>query len=138
MKLSEYINQENPIRMPQVFLEKGEYRIHDSIKVAGHVLTTIEIPVLWERFKTDPVYIHKDDEPRLYTRDEHSNPISRSCFYIKDLPAIDSPLEFGEWHSKFADEIAIELAESGADRELDFDPEREYEKRYEMYLNARK
>lgn len=46
-------------------------------------------------------------------------------------------LEFDEWYDTFANEIDIELAENGADRELDFNPESEYEKRYEMYLNAR-
>lgn len=45
-------------------------------------------------------------------------------------------LEYEEWYAKFEDEINIELAETGADREMDFDSEREFEKRYEMYLNA--
>ena len=46
-------------------------------------------------------------------------------------------LEYEEWFAKFEDEINIELAETGADREMDFDSEREFDKRYEMYLNAR-
>lgn len=46
-------------------------------------------------------------------------------------------LEYEEWFAKFEDEITIELAETGADREMDFDIEREFEKRYEEYLNAR-
>lgn len=46
-------------------------------------------------------------------------------------------LEFEEWYELFEDFINMELAENGADRELDFDPESEYDKRYEMYLNAR-
>ena len=46
-------------------------------------------------------------------------------------------LEYEEWYTKFEDEINIELAETGADREMDFDSEREFDKRYEMYLNAR-
>lgn len=45
-------------------------------------------------------------------------------------------LEYEEWFAKFEDEINIELAETGADREMDFDSEREFEKRYEMYLNT--
>mgnify|MGYP001150485577 CR=1 FL=1 len=44
---------------------------------------------------------------------------------------------YEEWFAKFEDDINIELAETGADREMDFDREREFEKRYEMYLNAR-
>ena len=46
-------------------------------------------------------------------------------------------LEYEEWYAKFEDVINTELAETGADREMDFDSEREFEKRYEMYLNAR-
>ena len=46
-------------------------------------------------------------------------------------------LEYEEWFAEFEDDINIELAETGADRELDFDREREFDKRYEMYLNAR-
>ena len=44
-------------------------------------------------------------------------------------------LDFDEWHGLYEDEINIELAESGADRELDFDPELEFEKRYQEYLD---
>jgi hypothetical protein len=46
-------------------------------------------------------------------------------------------LEYEEWLAKFEDEINIELAENGADREMDFDVEKEFENRYEMYLNSR-
>jgi len=46
-------------------------------------------------------------------------------------------LDFEEWFAKFEDEINIELAETGADREMDFDCEREFDNRYEMYLNNR-
>lgn len=43
-------------------------------------------------------------------------------------------LNYEEWYDLNEDEINIELAESGADRELDFDSEREFNKRYEAYL----
>lgn len=43
-------------------------------------------------------------------------------------------LEFDEWYSKFEEEINIELAETGKDRELDFDPEKEFVNRYNIYL----
>ncbi len=39
-------------------------------------------------------------------------------------------LEYEEWFAEFEDEINIELAETGADREMDFDSEREFDKRY--------
>lgn len=44
-------------------------------------------------------------------------------------------LDFEGWFGVYEDEINIELAESGADRELDFNPELEFEKRYNKYLN---
>ena len=47
---------------------------------------------------------------------------------------IKSPLSYEEWYSLYEEEIIIELAETGADRELDFDSELEFERRYEKYL----
>ena len=46
------------------------------------------------------------------------------------------PLSFEIWSELFQEEIDIDLAENGSDRELDFDPEREYEKRYNKYLES--
>lgn len=44
-----------------------------------------------------------------------------------------SLMEYDEWIEENINSILIELAESGADRELCFDPEAEFEKRYELY-----
>ena len=44
-------------------------------------------------------------------------------------------LTFDEWYNLYEDEINIELAENGADREMDFDSELEFEIRYQNYLN---
>jgi hypothetical protein len=44
-------------------------------------------------------------------------------------------LTYEEWYDLNEDEINIELAENGADREMDFNPEDEFNKRYETYLN---
>ncbi len=44
-------------------------------------------------------------------------------------------LEYDEWFDKHQDAINIELAETGADREMDFNPEEEFRTRYEAYLN---
>lgn len=48
---------------------------------------------------------------------------------------IERILSYDEWCDKFSSSIDIELAESGADRELCFDLEREYELRYSAYLD---
>ena len=44
-------------------------------------------------------------------------------------------LTFDEWYCLYEDEINIELTENGADREMDFDSELEFEIRYQNYLN---
>ena len=44
-------------------------------------------------------------------------------------------LNFDEWYCLHEDEINIELAEIGANREMDFDSELEFEVRYQKYLN---
>lgn len=69
--------------MPKVELAEGEYEIHFSIKVGQDVLTAIEIPILWERFKINSCYVKRNNEERLFTQDEHGNPDKMSCFCIK-------------------------------------------------------
>jgi|LULM01.1.fsa_nt_gb hypothetical protein len=43
-------------------------------------------------------------------------------------------MEFEEWLEKNEEELGIMFAETGMDRELDFNPEDEFEKQYEKYL----
>ena len=43
-------------------------------------------------------------------------------------------MEFEEWCEKNEEELYIMFAETGMDRELDFNAEDEIEKRYEKYL----
>ena len=42
-------------------------------------------------------------------------------------------LSFEDWYDIYEEEIYIELAESGADRELCFNSEKEFEERYLKY-----
>tara|TARA_R110000868_G_scaffold38320_1_gene134312 strand:+ start:3727 stop:3879 length:153 start_codon:yes stop_codon:yes gene_type:complete len=44
-------------------------------------------------------------------------------------------LKFDDWYAFNEESINIQLAESGADREMDFDPELEFEKRYQEYCD---
>lgn len=44
-------------------------------------------------------------------------------------------MTYEEWYNKNEEEIWIELAEIGADREMDFNSEVEFNNRYEDYLN---
>ena len=43
---------------------------------------------------------------------------------------------YEDWYDSNEDDINIELAESGADRELDFNSEDEFEVRYAKYLKT--
>ena len=43
-------------------------------------------------------------------------------------------LDFEEWYFLNESEINIELAESGVDREMCFDSEKEFSERYDKYL----
>ena len=60
-------------------------------------------------------------------------------FQLHDIHLIDwdnldhQRLDYKEWLYVHEDDIMIELAESGADRELDFDLESELEERYVQY-----
>ena len=42
--------------------------------------------------------------------------------------------QYMEWYYINEEQILLEIAESGADRELDFNLEEEFDKRYEKYL----
>jgi len=44
-------------------------------------------------------------------------------------------LKFDDWYAFNEESINIQLAESGADREMDFDSELEFEKRYQEYCD---
>ena len=47
----------------------------------------------------------------------------------------EADLQYMQWFYENESDILIELAETGADREMDFDLEAEFDKRYEKYLN---
>ena len=52
-----------------------------------------------------------------------------------EVAATDSTLtEYDVWFQDNEEDILIELAESGADRELDFNLEAEFDKRFQKYL----
>ena len=85
MNLLEYINQENPQRMPNVVLEHSEVQkgatIHTPIKDTA--LTLIWIidgcaELLW-----GITYVLVGEDKTLWTTDENGNPKKRSCFSLK-------------------------------------------------------
>lgn len=79
---------------------------------------------------------------RSYFDGEVDLPYSRESGYFQTREQAqlelneETLMSFEEWCDANADEINIELAENGADRELDFDSEREFETRYQKYLDG--
>jgi len=49
---------------------------------------------------------------------------------------LNMKLSYDEWYSENEEEVYIQLAETGADREMGFDSEREFQKRYQKYLET--
>jgi len=81
MTLTEYLNQEDPARMPNVILAEGEYEVWNTAGIKPYRFTHINIPV----FRGS--YVVKEGETNLYTQDQFGYPKSRSCFHL------DKPLE---------------------------------------------
>jgi DUF438 domain-containing protein len=82
MTLTEYLNQADPVRMPNVFLTENEYIKHNTIQIGRDKLTSITIPAIWEHFKVNGAYVQKNDSTALYSQDEHGNTKSLSCFIL--------------------------------------------------------
>ena len=60
--------------------------------------------------------------------------ISCRTFNTKEMTYF---LKYDEWFDKYHDVIYLELAENGADREMDFNPEEEFRIRYKAYLKTK-
>lgn len=62
-----------------VYLESGDYIKCESYKVGIDILTRIVIP------EFNISYVHKNNDPVLYTTDDDGNPRVASVFRIKEL-----------------------------------------------------
>jgi len=82
MTLTEYINQVDPIRNPNVVLEKNEFITSESIWNGVEKLTFIEIPALYTKYRISGNYIQIDDRPELYTMSDDGNVKRLSCFRL--------------------------------------------------------
>jgi len=84
MTLTEYLNQADPHRMPNVVLDKTEYTIASSINIPNKgklslvYITDPEAKILW-----GIEYVKWDNDTTLYTTDADGNPKKRSCFSTK-------------------------------------------------------
>ena len=78
MTLTEYCQQRDPVRMPDVLLQEGEYKVLITLNLAGKMhLRAIHVIMF------NHEYAEKNDGTGiLWTTDDHGNPKSRSCFRI--------------------------------------------------------
>lgn len=78
LTLTEYCHQREPVRMPDVLLQEGEYQVLLTWPVAGNFYRSIRIHMF-----SAAEYVEKFGDGVLWTTDDDGNPKSRSCFRIK-------------------------------------------------------
>lgn len=76
MTLTEYLAQTDPVRMPHVVLQPGEYNRGHFFGAPGNKIAEVFVHELGYS------YCVKEGDNRLYTIDYHGNPKSPSCFYL--------------------------------------------------------
>ena len=65
----------------------------------------------------------------------HESGLELDSFYTDNNNLTEADLQYEQWYYDNEEAILIELAETGAYREMCFDIEAEFDKRYELYLN---
>jgi hypothetical protein len=83
MNLSEYLNQEDPIRNPSVYLQTGEYQVGVSIKFG--LITHTQIFITEKDFVNQfGIIEYISIGGCLYTSDSQGNPKKASVFRLKN------------------------------------------------------
>jgi hypothetical protein len=76
MTLTEYLAQENPVKMPDVVLAEGEYEVWNTAGRAPHRFTHVHIPAVKGSYSVN------EGQTRLYTQDQFGYPSKLSCFQL--------------------------------------------------------
>lgn len=76
MTLTEYLNQKDPARMPQVILQPNEYILGHFFGAPGQRIAEVFLPLIGH------CYCVHEGGKRLYTINRHGNSKSASCFYL--------------------------------------------------------
>lgn len=66
----------------------------------------------------------------------HESGLELDDYYTDNNNLTEENIRYEEWFRANEDDILIELAETGAYRERDFDIESEFNKRYQAYLDT--
>lgn len=76
MTLTEYLAQKDPVRMPHVILQSGEFEVWNTAGIKPWRFTHINILGLQGN------YVVSEGETNLYTQDQFGYPSKRSCFNL--------------------------------------------------------
>lgn len=91
MTLTEYLAQTDPVRMPDVVLQEGEYEVFNTVGMKPFRFTHVHIPLVKGSYSV------KEGATTLYTQDQFGQPKSRSCF------SLPYPLEGLEHYERVGD-----------------------------------
>lgn len=76
MTLTEYLAQENPVKMPEVVLAEGEYEVWNTAGKAPYRFTHVHIPAVKGSYSVN------EGQTQLFTQDAFGYPSKRSCFQL--------------------------------------------------------
>jgi hypothetical protein len=76
MTLQEYLNQTDPVKMPEVILQEGEYEIWNTAGRAPNRFTHVHIPAVKGSYSVN------EGQTRLCTQDQFGYPSKASCFQL--------------------------------------------------------
>ena len=76
MTLQEYLNQTDPVKMPEVILQEGEYQVWNTAGRAPRRFTHVSVPAVGGSYSVN------EGQTRLYTQDQFGYPSKESCFYL--------------------------------------------------------
>ena len=76
MTLTEYLNQTDPEKMPEVVLQEGEYEVWNTAGRAPKRFTHVYVPAVMGSYSVN------EGQTRLHLQDQFGYPSKGSCFYL--------------------------------------------------------
>jgi len=109
----------------------------EFVIVDGHPVAVVRYGKL-DHYLALNQFLYDEDyqyDPDLLPKEAFSNiTLEMTNDLFEEYQKNKTKLSFEQWYELNVEKIIIELAESGADREMDFDSEKEFDKRYEKYI----
>lgn len=109
------------------------------MKIALLIRPSIQKDALEEAWKNNIDYVQQV-KPNVFMLEGPPSKIAAFQTVYNCKPVAIKPehaiISYDEWHTANEEQINIQLAETGADRELDFNAEKEFEQRYNDYVES--